>query len=195
MDEGGDRRAETATRFRRALVAAVLPIEDADISDDVLGVVAERAERFSAAMAAGPRVGRLWGYTTGGGNPDVLGSFVLGLAPADVVEANVAIEGAAAHGTVLLGPAFEGPVGAVHGGVVARMLDEIAAIAASVASPGLSVTRQLNVTYHRPTPLERALAIDAVVREVEGRRATVHATIHDGPTLCAEAEVVIVRVG
>jgi acyl-coenzyme A thioesterase PaaI-like protein len=52
---------------------------------------------------------------------------------------------------------YEGPPGAVHGGIVAACLDEILAGAMLRATGRLGATGELAVRYRRPVPSERAV--------------------------------------
>jgi acyl-coenzyme A thioesterase PaaI-like protein len=97
-----------------------------------------------------------------------------------------------AHG--VLGAAFEGPPGYVHGGWVALMFDEALGIA-NVAGGNAGMTARLTVRYRRPTPLRTPLRLDAWTRAREGRRITTTGTLYAGDTLCAEAEALFVQIG
>jgi uncharacterized protein (TIGR00369 family) len=52
---------------------------------------------------------------------------------------------------------YEGPPGAVHGGIVAAYLDEVLAGAAVQHTGRMYVTGELSVRYVKPTPIERPL--------------------------------------
>jgi uncharacterized protein (TIGR00369 family) len=72
---------------------------------------------------------------------------------------------------------FEGPPGHVHGGIIATMLDE-AMSKANRAHDVVAMTRQLDVEYLRPVPLQLPLRLT-------GRRVS-----HDGRKHFCEAEIV-----
>jgi acyl-coenzyme A thioesterase PaaI-like protein len=97
-----------------------------------------------------------------------------------------------AHG--VLGAAFEGPPGYVHGGWVALMFDEALGMA-NVAGGNPGMTARLTVRYRRPTPLRTPVRIEAWTQAREGRRITTVGTLHAGETLCAEAEGLFVQIG
>lgn len=66
-----------------------------------------------------------------------------------------------------LGAAFEGPVGHVHGGVSALILDHV--LGATAHRPGKpAYTGTLTLRYHKPTPLRQPLRADAWVDRIEG---------------------------
>jgi len=73
---------------------------------------------------------------------------------------------------------FEGPVGYVHGGIIATMLDE--AMSKSVRSLGrTSMTRQMEVDYLRPVPSGAPIRIEGHVVRGEGRKHWAEAKIHN----------------
>jgi uncharacterized protein (TIGR00369 family) len=72
---------------------------------------------------------------------------------------------------------FEGPPGHVHGGIIATMLDE-AMSKANRAHDVVAMTRQMEVEYLRPVPLQHTIMLI-------GRRAS-----HDGRKNYCEAEIV-----
>lgn len=66
-----------------------------------------------------------------------------------------------------LGAAFEGPIGHVHGGVSALILDHV--LGATAHRPGKpAYTGTLTLRYHKPTPLRQPLRADAWVDRIEG---------------------------
>lgn len=92
---------------------------------------------------------------------------------------------------VVLGAAYEGPAGLVHGGISAMLLDQLLGEAVSVSLGTPSFTGTLTVKYLRPTPLG-PLHLRAEVTGNEGRKSFVHAEISDadGPTVTAEAVMI-----
>ncbi len=86
-------------------------------------------------------------------------------------------------GDVTFGPAYEGPPGHVHGGLVAAMFDELLGFAQ--LSPGF--TAYLHVDYRKPTPLNAPLSLQAWVESVDGRKRIVRGECHTGEVLLTEA--------
>ncbi len=97
-------------------------------------------------------------------------------------------------GHAVLGAAFEGPPGYVHGGWVALLFDE-ALGAANVASANPGMTARLQVRYRHPTPLHTELRLEAWTTGRTGRRIVTVGTLHAGERLCAEAEGLFVDIG
>ena len=74
---------------------------------------------------------------------------------------------------------YEGPPGAVHGGIVAAYLDEVLAGAAVHHTDRLYVTGELSVRYVKPTPVERPLLGRGLATRASPRYIDVEATLED----------------
>ena len=87
----------------------------------------------------------------------------------------------------VLGAAYEGPPGHVHGGVVALVLDQVlGTLPAVIGKPGF--TAYLTTTYRRLTPLG-PLHAEAWIESVEGRKVRVRGRLADpAGTTTADAE-------
>jgi acyl-coenzyme A thioesterase PaaI-like protein len=67
----------------------------------------------------------------------------------------------------IVGAAYEGPPGHVHGGISAMILDHV--LGATAHKPGRpAYTGTLMLRYHRPTPLQRPLRAEAWIESVQG---------------------------
>lgn len=86
---------------------------------------------------------------------------------------------------VLLGAAYEGPPGCVHGGVSALLLDHLMGVTASQMDR-VTLTGTLTLRYRNPLPLGRVVLEGWVSRE-EGRKIFVEATIVGGAGVALEA--------
>jgi uncharacterized protein (TIGR00369 family) len=86
-----------------------------------------------------------------------------------------------------LGPVYEGPPGAVHGGVCAAILDSLLGAAAAAGHrPGM--TAKLTLSYLRPTPLGVPLVAEAWITGVDRRITLVEGRIlNDRGELTVEA--------
>ena len=81
---------------------------------------------------------------------------------------------------------FEGPVGLLHGGIIATLLDE--AMSKAVRARGLTaMTRQMEVDYLRPVPVAAPIRIEGRMMRSEGRKHWTEARILNakGSTLAA----------
>lgn len=124
--------------------------------------------------AAGVRYndeGRSWGW----GNA-VVGKRNAVAPPLTIVHPDAGAEPAAASwAEVVLGAAYEGPPGMVHGGVSALLLDQIMGETAS-GFRRLTMTGTLTLRYRSPLPLG-PVRLEARIAREDGRKVTVEATI------------------
>ena len=103
------------------------------------------------------------------------------------------VKGHEVEGTATFGPAYEGPPGCVHGGMVAAAFDELLGLVQMLGgNPGM--TGRLVVHYRSPTPLGTELTLRGRIARTEGRKTICTGEIHDGDRLCAEAEGLFVAV-
>ncbi|WP_100499943.1 PaaI family thioesterase [Geodermatophilus chilensis] len=79
-------------------------------------------------------------------------------------------------GEALLGPAYEGPPGYVHGGMSSLLMDQLLGSAA-IAAGLWGMTVRLEVDYRQPVPLSTPLTMQAQVTEAAGRKCVVTGTI------------------
>lgn len=103
--------------------------------------------------------------------------------------AELRAEGDTLRGTIRLSPIHTGPVGTAHGGVVAALLDELTSLAV-LALGRFGYTRNLTVTYHRPTPLDGELSMWAQSAGDAGSVFLTSAEIRSGGRLTASAVAV-----
>lgn len=157
---------------------------------------AEAAAAFADRLSALPERGQSWEVSEAGLQP---GDFV-GFSPvsgrSNPMAPPVALrvrkgpprEGIASDyhitGSATFGPAYEGPPGHVHGGLIAAMFDELLGFAQ--LSPGF--TAYLHVNYRRPTPLNSDLELVAWVESVERRKRIVKGECYAGGELLTDAE-------
>jgi acyl-coenzyme A thioesterase PaaI-like protein len=102
------------------------------------------------------------------------------------------VEGAEVVGEGTLGAAYNGPPTAVHGGVVAMVLDELLGCVAVVNERG-GFTGTLTIRYLAPTPVGAPLTMKAAVTRSEGRKTWAEGWIWSGETKTAEAEGVFIQ--
>lgn len=97
------------------------------------------------------------------------------------------------EGVVTMQPIHEGPPGAVHGGLVATLLDQMLGHAIAAAGVG-GMTAELTVRYRRPTPYGVPLVVRARHERTDGRRIYARGELLAGDTVTAEAEGLFIRV-
>lgn len=170
---------------------------DSELPEAELLAAAERAEEFARTLAEGPRGRPRWGFGETANAGDQGAHFdnspLIGLSNPVAPPLSLSVENGEVVGTVTWTRPYEGPPGHCHGGFVAAAFDEVLGLAQSSAGqPGM--TGGLTVRYRKPTPLYREVRFRGRVDRVEGRKIFTSATLHDGDTLCAEAEALFISV-
>ncbi len=94
------------------------------------------------------------------------------------------------HAEVLLGAAYEGPPGMVHGGVSALLLDHIMGVTASRMTQ-VTFTGTLTLRYRNPLPLGTVVLHGRISGE-EGRKVFVAATIAGEHGVAVEADGIFI---
>ncbi len=92
----------------------------------------------------------------------------------------------------VLGAAYEGPPGLVHGGVCAMVLDHVLGEAASEGLTKPLFTGTITVKYLRGTPLG-GLHAEAVIERVEEVKTYVRGGISDAKGVTVEAEGIFIK--
>jgi hypothetical protein len=141
---------------------------------------AERALSEQAPSDPAPRLGR---RATSGQRVYLDHSKDIGSYNPCFPEYTIKVRGDRATGTVAFPLAYEGPPGMVHGGFLAVFFDCV--IQDQNCELGQTgKTASLRVSYHRPTPLLKALEFE-IDRSSAGRRIRSDARLLlDGVTLC-----------
>lgn len=98
------------------------------------------------------------------------------------------------RGRVTFGPHHLGGNGAVHGGVIPLLFDDLLGMAAHVGRRGIARTAYLHTEYRAIAPLGRELQVHARIDREEGRKRFMVGTLHDGDTLCAEITALFVQL-
>jgi acyl-coenzyme A thioesterase PaaI-like protein len=94
---------------------------------------------------------------------------------------------------VQLSGLYEGPPGAVHGGYVAGLFDELLGAVQGLTPDGGGFTGRLQVRYRSPTPLNSELRFHGWVVADRGRRVHAIGQCVAAGILCADAEAMFVR--
>lgn len=126
------------------------------------------------------------------GRPLPLGNAVIGVCNPIAPPVVVHHDGGRCWSEFVLGCAYEGPPGRVHGGVSALVLDHMLGEAASEGLSRARFTGTISVKYLRGTPLG-PLRCDAWIDRVEGVKAFARGTISDAEGVTVEAEGVFIE--
>lgn len=89
---------------------------------------------------------------------------------------------------VTFGALYLGSGGAVHGGAIPLLFDEVMGKLSSVGGRTHARTAYLHVNYRALTPVGQELHVSARMQREEGRKRYLIATLHHGETLLADAE-------
>jgi acyl-coenzyme A thioesterase PaaI-like protein len=182
----GEARRRLAASTRALVEAATLVPADSDAAAltaaaDAIDVATARLVD-SGATVAGAR--HRYAKTYGNYLPN---SLLVGQAHPLSPTADYSFADGVLDVRVRFGPAYEGPPGYVHGGIVALAFDELFGMC-NVCNGQGGLTGRLTVRYRKPTPLGQELRLTAWQDHHEGRRMHVRGTIHAGAVLTAEAE-------
>jgi acyl-coenzyme A thioesterase PaaI-like protein len=89
---------------------------------------------------------------------------------------------------------YLGGGGAVHGGVLPLVFDELFGRLAGSGGRPRSRTAYLHVNYRNVTPLGKELRIEGSVDRTEGRKVVITGSLSDGETLLCDAEGLFVTL-
>ena len=179
--------ASLAGTVRELVDAAIRTTVDDDEVRRVREEVAALVGRLRASQLPGPAGVRYNGELRAWN----WGNAVVGAANAIAPPLNVVHDSSGCHADVVLGAAYEGPPGLVHGGVSAMLLDHIMGVTAS-AMRRTTFTGTLTMRYRRGTPLGPLHLEASIVRE-EGRKVFVVASISDAEGVTVEADGVFIQ--
>lgn len=83
---------------------------------------------------------------------------------------------------------------AAHGGHIALAFDDLGGMASALKVLGITRTGYLTVNYRSLTPLQTPLTMKTWVAELDGRKAFVRGTLHDGDRLCADMDALFIAL-
>jgi acyl-coenzyme A thioesterase PaaI-like protein len=98
------------------------------------------------------------------------------------------------EGTVTFGRYFLGGGGAVHGGAIPLLFDEVLGRLASSGDRAPARTAYLHTDFRSITPVGEELAVRAWFVSEQGRKRLLRAELTHGHTLCAEAEGLFIEL-
>jgi acyl-coenzyme A thioesterase PaaI-like protein len=98
------------------------------------------------------------------------------------------------EGTVTFGRYFLGGGGAVHGGAIPLLFDEVLGRLASSGDRAPARTAYLHTDFRSITPVGEQLEVRAWFVSEQGRKRILRAELTHGDTLCAEAEGLFVAL-
>ncbi|MEV8546879.1 PaaI family thioesterase [Streptomyces sp. NPDC051572] len=105
-----------------------------------------------------------------------------------------ALDDRSMRASVTFGAEHVGGNGAVHGGVLPLLFDDLLGTFASAKGQPGSRTAFLTVNYRKITPIHRELRVEATIDGIDGRKTFVSGRLYDGEELLADAEALFVRL-
>ena len=93
----------------------------------------------------------------------------------------------------VLGTAYEGAPGRVHGGMVAALFDDFTAFVLPLARTA-AYTGEITVRYHRPVPVESPIEFRARIVDHEGRKLRVTGECLADGEVVASTEVLFITI-
>ncbi|MFC4594721.1 PaaI family thioesterase [Sphingobium tyrosinilyticum] len=162
--------------------------DDAALRDSADHV--RRARDLLAEQPTRPaHVRSIEGALTGMGRLSELGPFTGRLHPL-TPPFRLILEGGRAEAYATYSHPHEGAPGLLQGGFIAATFDELLGV---VQAGVIRLTVDLQISYRSPTPLHKELRYTTWLEKVDGRKAYVNGTLHDGDRLCAEARGLFVE--
>lgn len=98
------------------------------------------------------------------------------------------------RGAVTFGRYYLGGGGAVHGGAIPLLFDDVLGRLANTGGRSRSRTAYLHTDYRSITPIEVELSVSAWFVSEQGRKRLLRGELRHGETLCAEAEGLFVAL-
>lgn len=186
------RLADALRRFGNLLLSRAVP--EAELS-----ALANQLEHAGQRATTLPEIPGRKGWLDAGffSDPDALStelSPLIGKSSMMGPPLRVWIEHGEARAEAFCDWRFEGPPHCVHGGYIAAMFDEFLGWT-QMLSGGSGATKTLQVTYHKPTPLNTLLVFTARLASVDGRKIRVTGDLQAAGQVTASAEGLFISFG
>ncbi|MEO9140236.1 MAG: PaaI family thioesterase [Jatrophihabitans sp.] len=180
----GSARVDATVVAVRRLLAELLRAGDAaaqigDVADE-LNVIADKLAAVAPPMA--DRMVDMW-HGEGVTRHDPVTGPENAIAPPLRL---VGLPDGSVRGEAILGLPYQGPPGCVHGGISALLLDHTLGVANAWAGTS-GMTANLELRYHRPTPLFEQLTVLGRQVRVDGRKIFTEGRIMLGDEVCVSA--------
>ncbi|GAB06003.1 acyl-coenzyme A thioesterase PaaI-like protein [Gordonia amarae] len=184
-DRGGPRYGEFIEQVRLFMDNVRLACPTPEMGDDLIDTLKDLNAKLASVQIDE------W-HTPAGTRIDLPARGNITLPPFTVD--NVDKDAGAVDMTVTFTNYHLGGNNAAHGGQVAVAFDDIGGYASAVATNGICRTGYLKVDYRSVTPLNTPLKVRAWADRVDGRKAFIKGTMHDGDRLCAELDGLFIRL-
>ncbi len=180
---------QLANSVRRLIDATIR----SEVSHDVIAAATAKIDSVTSELSAAMMPGSFGERAIDDGQGVASGNVVIGhrnpSAPPLVIHHE---SGGLVWTEFVLGAAYEGPPGHVHGGVSVMILDHV--LGATAHQPGRpAYTGTLTLRYHRRTPLQVALRCEAWVENREGVKTFAAGQISDAGGVTVSAEGIFIH--
>ncbi len=182
-DRGGPRYGELSEEIRRLMDLARYACPTPGITDELIDQVRALNKRLEDVQIDEWR-------SPAGTRIDLPARGNITLPPYEISEGGP--DGVVA--SVTFRPFHLGGNDAAHGGHVAVAFDDLGGMASALAVQGITRTAYLTVSYRSLTPLRTPLRMHTWVENLDGRKAFVKGTLHDGDRLCAELDALFIAL-
>ncbi|GLB82265.1 MULTISPECIES: PaaI family thioesterase [Mycobacterium] len=174
----------------RRLIDATIRTE---VSHDVIAAARAKIDSVTSELSAELMPGTFGERRVQDGQGVASGNVVIGVRNPSAPPLVVHYESDGSAWTEFtLGAAFEGPMGHVHGGVSAMILDHV--LGATAHQPGRpAYTGTLTLRYHRRTPLRQPLRAEAWVESRQGVKTFAAGQISDAEGVTVSAEGIFIH--
>ncbi len=189
-------RRELAAALRRLNLAAMT----ADAPTAQLDALTRELNEEAARIEAHPHIAGRWGFIERDADlsadepqADLVYemSAAIGQSNAIALPMHIWSDGTTVHGEVTATWAHEGPLGHVHGGIIALLFDQFLGMAQRSVTDG-GRTGTLSIRFHQPTPLNQPLNMRAAVTRIEGRKKFIGAELWAGEVHTASCEGIFI---
>jgi hypothetical protein len=186
-------RKHALVRAVKRLIELTAHLDPNEATDDAVSDLTERVDAISDQLEALPTLHARGGLAASRGDDGALleRSGISGRSNPLAAPVQWEPRGDRYVGWATYTPAYEGPMGCVHGGFVAAAFDDLMG-AAQMLSGKAGYTGTLTVKMLRPTPLLRRIDYEAFVDHVDGRKIYVSAHSSCEGERLAEAEIVFI---
>lgn len=186
-------------RLAQAMRKVIQRLVVIDAPEADLAEAADALERYSKRLAEYPNCTKYEGWAETALSGDAAAFFdhspLIGLANplSPPISLMADRDQMTVDGSVVFGPAFEGPPACVHGGFISAAFDEVLGYVYSLTgNPGM--TARLTVNYKRPTPLNTELHFKAQIDRVDGRKTYVSGKVFAEDRLTASADALFLNI-
>lgn len=176
-------RLALAQAIRSLLDEFSCSLAEDSLFDEAAARIRDASEMLAQQPSRPAHVRFIEGALTGLGELSELGPFTGRLHPLPP-PFKLVLNGDRAEAYATYSHPHQGPPGLLQGGFIAATFDELLGI---VQAGVIRMTVELQITYRAPTPLYKELRYTTWLDRIDGRKAHVKGTLHDGDRLCAEA--------